>query len=195
MLGDLILDFLDQKKVIKNSSKEFLRLFEFFEIHKKSTPENFQKYIDDKNTYIISEILTTFYLIAYVSKVRNNKKLIFKSAFQKDEFFMQDIFLENKDIRKVFTTEYQIMINAFTIRGMDKKDAKLIIDGLHAILILDTEEENKKNPKETPLPDFASIAQSLNGDFRKIEDLEEDSTDKIDNFIKKLVKKHYWGKN
>tara|TARA_B100000989_G_C19454844_1_gene433526 strand:+ start:162 stop:749 length:588 start_codon:yes stop_codon:yes gene_type:complete len=195
MLGDLILDFLDQKKVIKNSSKEFLRLFEFFEIHKKSTPENFKKYIAEKNTYIISEILTTFYLIAYVSKVRNNKKLIFKSAFQKDEFFMQDIFLENKDIRKVFTTEYQIMINAFTIRGMDKKDAKLIIDGLHAILILDTEEENKKNPKETPLPDFASIAQSLNGDFRKIEDLEEDSTDKIDNFIKKLVKKHYWGKN
>ena len=195
MLGDLILDFLDQKKVIKNSSKEFLRLFEFFEIHKKSTPENFKKYIAEKNTYIISEILTTFYLIAYVSKVRNNKKLIFKSAFQKDEFFMQDIFLENKDIRKVFTTEYQIMINAFTIKGMDKKDAKLIIDGLHAILILDTEEENKKNPKETPLPDFASIAQSLNGDFRKIEDLEEDSTDKIDNFIKKLVKKHYWGKN
>lgn len=195
MLGDLILDFLDQKKVIKNSSKEFLRLFEFFEIHKKSTPENFKKYIAEKNTYIISEILTTFYLIAYVSKVRNNKKLIFKSAFQKDEFFMQDIFLENKDIRKVFTTEYQIMINAFTIKGMDKKDAKLIIDGLHAILILDTEEENKKNPKETPLPDFATIAQSLNGDFRKIEDLEEDSTDKIDNFIKKLVKKHYWGKN
>ena len=41
----------------------------------------------------------------------------------------------------------------------------------------------KKNPKETPLPDFASIAQSLNGDFRKIEDLEEDSTDKIDNLF------------
>ena len=102
MLGDLLLDFLDQKKVIKNSAKEFARLYDFFEIYKKSTPENFKKYIDEQNEYIISEILTSLYLIAYVAKIRNNKKLIFKSAFQKDEFFMQDIFLQNKDIRKVF---------------------------------------------------------------------------------------------
>ena len=33
MLGDLLLDFLDQKKVIKNSAKEFARLYDFFEIY------------------------------------------------------------------------------------------------------------------------------------------------------------------
>ena len=196
MLGDLLLDFLDQKKVIKNSAKEFSRLYDFFEIYKKSTPENFKKYVDEQNEYIISEILTSLYLIAYVSKVRNNKKLIFKSAFQKDEFFMQDIFLQNKDIRKVFTTEFQIIITALSSKfGMDKKDVKLVIDGMHAILILKTEEKNKEEPNETPIPDFASIAQSLDNDFRKIEDFENDSPDKIDNFVKKLIEKHYWGKN
>ena len=196
MLGDLLLDFLDQKKVIKNSAKEFARLYDFFEIYKKSTPENFKKYIDEQNEYIISEILTSLYLIAYVAKIRNNKKLIFKSAFQKDEFFMQDIFLQNKDIRKVFTTEYQIIITALSSKfGMDKKDVKLVIDGMHAILILKTEEKNKEEPNETPIPDFSSIAQSLDNDFRKIEDFENDSPDKIDNFVKKLIEKHYWGKN
>ncbi len=196
MLGDLLLDFLDQKKVIKNSAKEFARLYDFFEIYKKSTPENFKKYIDEQNEYIISEILTSLYLIAYVAKIRNNKKLIFKSAFQKDEFFMQDIFLQNKDIRKVFTTEYQIIITALSSKfGMDKKDVKLVIDGMHAILILKTEEKNKEEPDETPIPDFSSIAQSLDNDFRKIEDFENDSPDKIDNFVKKLIEKHYWGKN
>ena len=78
---------------------------------------------------------------------------------------------------------------------MDKKDVKLVIDGMHAILILKTEEKNKEEPDETPIPDFSSIAQSLDNDFRKIEDFENDSPDKIDNFVKKLIEKHYWGKN
>ena len=190
MLGDLILDYFDQKKVIKKSSEEFLRLYDLFELSKKSTPEKFKKSVNSENHFHISEILKSFYLIAYVAKSRNNKKLAFKSVFQKEEFFVQDIILENKDIRKVFTTEYKIIISALSSLGMSKEKVKLMIDDMHDIVIKGTRKENIKNSKETNLADFGIIATFIDKDIRKLEGKPQES---IDNILKKLINSHFWG--
>ena len=43
VLGDLIWDYLDQKKIIKKSSKEFVNYYKLFELHLKSDSEKFKK--------------------------------------------------------------------------------------------------------------------------------------------------------
>ena len=46
VLGDLIWDFFDQKKIIKKSAEEFVKYYKLFELHLKSDSETFKKNID-----------------------------------------------------------------------------------------------------------------------------------------------------
>ncbi len=192
VIGDLLWDYFDQKKVIKKSSEEFVRLYKLFELHLKSSPENFKKIINDEEDFHINQMLTSYYLIAYVSKTKHNRKLSFQSVFQKEEFFLQDILISNKDIRKVFTTEYQIILNAIeSITTMKKQDIKFMIDNMHEIVAKKQRQENIEDKSDdTGLADFGLIATVLERDLRELEDSSENDIDEV---LKKLISHHSWG--
>ena len=192
VLGDLLWDYIDQRKVIKKSSEEFVKFYKLFELHLKSSPENFKKIINDEEDFHINQMLTSYYLIAYVSKTKHNRKLSFQSVFQKEEFFLQDILISNKDIRKVFTTEYQIILNAIeSITTMKKQDIKFMIDNMHEIVAKKQRQENIEDKSDdTGLADFSLIATVLERDLRELEDSSENDIDEV---LKKLISHHSWG--
>ena len=191
VLGDLIWDFFDQKKIIKKSAEEFVKYYKLFELHLKSDSETFKKNIEEEIDYKINNILRSYYLIAYVCKAKFNKQLSFQSVWQKEEFFVQDILLQNKDIRKVFTTEYQIILKALENMGsLSKNDIKAVVDDMHSIVIKKTRASNEKDEDEQPLSDFSSLAIGIDRDLKEIEKTYDEN---IDLKLKELIDSHYWG--
>lgn len=191
VLGDLIWDFFDQKKIIKKSAEEFVKYYKLFELHLKSDSETFKKNIEEEIDYKINNILRSYYLIAYVCKAKFNKQLSFQSVWQKEEFFVQDILLQNKDIRKVFTTEYQIILKALENMGsLSKNDIKAVVDDMHSIVIKKTRASNEEDEDEQPLSDFSSLAIGIDRDLKEIEKTYDEN---IDLKLKELIDSHYWG--
>ena len=96
MLGDLIWDYFDQKGIIKKSADQWLVYYDTFNLGNKSDSESFLQIIEDENIFFISQILQSYYLMAYVAKSKNNKQLSFQSVWQKDSNFIRDIIIFHK---------------------------------------------------------------------------------------------------
>tara|TARA_B110000858_G_C17762811_1_gene455385 strand:+ start:161 stop:745 length:585 start_codon:yes stop_codon:yes gene_type:complete len=193
MLGDLIWDYFDQNKIIKKSAEKWLYYYNSFNLGSKSTPEAFKKIIEDESMLHIGEMLSSYYLMAYIGKSQNNKQLSFQSVWQKESNFVEDIVIRNKDIRKVFNTEYKIIIEAITKMGTDSSKAKLVIDNMHEIIIKKQNEENNLNNEEKRKSNFESIASGLHSNLLFINQMLDAGMSKsLDDALESAIELHEW---
>tara|TARA_B110000483_G_scaffold171221_1_gene202596 strand:- start:909 stop:1493 length:585 start_codon:yes stop_codon:yes gene_type:complete len=193
MLGDLIWDYFDQNKIIKKSAEKWLYYYNSFNLGSKSTPEAFKKIIEDESMLHIGEMLSSYYLMAYIGKSQNNKQLSFQSVWQKESNFVEDIVIRNKDIRRVFNTEYKIIIEAITKMGTDSSKAKLVIDNMHEIIIKKQNEENNLNNEEKRKSNFESIASGLHSNLLFINQMLDAGMSKsLDDALESAIELHEW---
>ena len=183
MLGDLIWDYFDQKGIIKKSADQWLLYYDTFNLGNKSDSESFLQIIEDENIFFISQILQSYYLMAYVAKSKNNKQLSFQSVWQKESNFIRDIVIYHKDIRDVFNTEYKIILNAVTKMGSDS--AKLAVDEMHNIIV------RTHNNKDESC--FKEVAMGIDVDLRMIDKLcDVNMSESIDDALKDRIDEHEW---